>query len=44
MIMIMNLWHFRWLRMFPEYLSVRTCSLRDCLGQQYNHEGGMGCP
>jgi hypothetical protein len=29
MIMMMFLWHFRGLRLFPEYLSVRTCSLRD---------------
>jgi hypothetical protein len=32
MIMIMNLWYFRWIRMFSEYLSIRTCSLRDRLG------------
>jgi hypothetical protein len=42
--MMMNLWYFRGLGLFPEYLSVRTCSLRDHAGQQYNHEGGMGCP
>jgi hypothetical protein len=44
MIMIMNLWHFRGLMRFSECLSVRTCSLRDHPAQQYNHEGGMGCP
>ena len=35
---------FRGLRLFLEYLSVRTCSLRDHSGQQYYHEGGMRCP
>jgi hypothetical protein len=29
---------------FPEYLSVRTCSLSDHLGKQCSHEGGMGRP
>ena len=36
--------YFRGLRLFPEYLSVRTCSLRDHLGKQYNHKVGMGHP
>jgi hypothetical protein len=27
-----------------EYFSVRTCSLDDHPGKQYNHEGGMGRP
>jgi hypothetical protein len=44
MIMIINLWHFRVLELFLGYLSVRTYSLRDHLGEQYNHEGGMGHP
>jgi hypothetical protein len=38
----MNMWYFRGLRLFPEYLSVRTYSLHDHPGKQYNHEGGMG--
>jgi hypothetical protein len=42
--MIMNLWHFRGLKMFPEYLSIRTYKLRDYPEKQYNHEGGMGHP
>jgi hypothetical protein len=29
--------------LFSEYIFVRTCSLDDHLGKQYNHEGGMGC-
>jgi hypothetical protein len=41
MIMMMNLCYFRGLGLFPEYLSVRTCSLDDHPGKQYNHEGGM---
>jgi hypothetical protein len=28
-------------RAVPEYLPVRTCSLDDHPGKQYNHEGGM---
>jgi hypothetical protein len=32
MIMIMFLLHFRGLRLFPEYLFIRTCSLSDHLG------------
>jgi hypothetical protein len=36
--MMMNLWYFRGLGLFPEYLSVRTCSLDDHLGKQYNQE------
>jgi hypothetical protein len=40
--MMMNLYHFRGLGLFPEYLSVRTCSLDDHLGKQYNYESGMG--
>jgi hypothetical protein len=36
--------YFRGLGLFLEYLSVRTCSLDDHRGKQYNHEGGMGCP
>jgi hypothetical protein len=35
---------FRVLGRFTKYLSVRTWSLRDHLGQQYNSEGGMGRP
>jgi hypothetical protein len=31
-----ELWYFRGLRIFPEYLSVRTCSLRDHPGKQCN--------
>jgi hypothetical protein len=27
--MMIYLWHLRGLELFPEYLSVRTCSLRD---------------
>jgi hypothetical protein len=27
--MMIYLWHLRGLGLFPEYLSVRTCSLRD---------------
>jgi hypothetical protein len=42
--MIMSLWHFRGLGLFPEYLSVRTYSLRDHPGKQYNHEGDIGHP
>jgi hypothetical protein len=44
LIMMMNLCDFRGLRLFPKYLSVRTCSLDDHLGKQYNHEGRMGRP
>jgi hypothetical protein len=40
--MMMSLCYFWGLRLFPEYLNVRTCSLDDHLGKQYNHEGGMG--
>jgi hypothetical protein len=35
---------FMGLELFHECLSIRTCSLRDHPGQQYNHEGGMGRP
>jgi hypothetical protein len=42
--MMMNMWYFRELGMFCEYLSVRTCSLDDHLEKQYNHEGGIGRP
>jgi hypothetical protein len=38
------LWHLRGLERFLECLSVRTCSLDDCLGKQCNHEGGVGHP
>jgi hypothetical protein len=38
--MMMNLWYFRGLWLFPEYLSVRTCSLDDHPRKQYNHDGG----
>jgi hypothetical protein len=44
LIMIMNLYHFRGLGLFPEYLSIRTYSLDGHLGKHYNHEGGMGRP
>jgi hypothetical protein len=44
LIMMMNLWYFRRLGLFPEYLSVRTCPLDDHPGKQYNHEGEMGRP
>jgi hypothetical protein len=43
-IMMLYLCHSRGLERFLECLSVRTCSLDDRLGKQYNHEGGMGCP
>jgi hypothetical protein len=42
--MMLNLWHFRGLGLFPKYLSVRTCSLRDHPRKQCNHEGGLGRP
>jgi hypothetical protein len=42
MIMIMSLLHSRGPGLFLEYISVRTYSLRDHTGQQYNHEGEMG--
>jgi hypothetical protein len=42
--MMMNLGYFRGLELFPEYISVRTGSLDDHPGKQYNHEGGMGRP
>jgi hypothetical protein len=42
--MMLNLWHFRGLGLFPEYLSVRTYSLRDHSGKKGNHEGAMGHP
>jgi hypothetical protein len=32
------------LRLFPEYLSIRTSSLDDHPRKLYNHEGDMGCP
>jgi hypothetical protein len=37
LIMMMNLWYYRGLRLFPEYLSVRTCSLDDHPRKHYNH-------
>jgi hypothetical protein len=40
--MKMNLYHFRGLGLFLEYLSVRTSSLDDHPEKQYNYEGGMG--
>ena len=33
LIMMMNLWYLRGLGLFPEYLSVRICSLDDHLGK-----------
>jgi hypothetical protein len=42
--MMIYLRHLRGLERFLEYLSVRTSSLDDRPGKQYNHEGGMGCP
>jgi hypothetical protein len=42
LIMVMILRHSRGLERFLECLSVRTGSLDDHPGKQYNHEGGMG--
>jgi hypothetical protein len=41
LIMMMILRHLRGLERFLECLSVRTGSLDDHPGKQYNHEGGM---
>jgi hypothetical protein len=43
-LIMINLYHFRGLELFLEYLSVETCSLDDHSRKKYNHEGGMGCP
>jgi hypothetical protein len=40
--MVLSLCYFRGLGLFLEYLSVRTCSLDDHPGKQY--EGGIGHP
>jgi hypothetical protein len=36
--MMMNMWYFRGLGLFLEYLSVRTCRWMTTRGKQYNHE------
>jgi hypothetical protein len=37
-----NMRYFRGLVLIPEYLLVRTYSVDDHPGKQYNHDGGMG--
>jgi hypothetical protein len=44
LIMMMILRHLRGLERFLECLSVRTDSLDDHPGKQYNYEDGMGRP
>jgi hypothetical protein len=40
--MMINLWYWRRFRLFPEYFSIRACSLDDHPGKQCSHEGDMG--